>query len=861
MLSINRSFARSSPRRAAPLVLAILLAALLSGLSRAAEPTAPPLLPTPKSFTPGKGSLVLTSESRIVASTPDLKPLARVLSDEIQMASGLRLAVPERPDSRPGDIVLLVNRDVIAGSGILAARGGSITRSLEGAHRITVGNQALVEGFDFRAVAEGTATLLQSLHVESDEVSLPRMRVHDWPHADYIAAMVDVARQQVTADDLRACVQACRLYKVRYLHLHLTDDQAWTFPSTAFPKLGATNAAAHGGVPPRRYTLRELNSLVRFANERGVTLVPEIEMPGHSGAARGAMPELFSCVDSATGEVRDVGMMDIASPRLLAALDTLIGEVADVFRSSPYIHIGGDELSGLPALEARPETKAYMLAHGLKDSGELLNHFMRQVSRMVNKRGKKALIWEGGASEASPDIIVVCWDGDAKTAERLIAKGFTTITCPWNLGVPWPEWNMYVCNGSTLKIGDSVLGSMTPIWERGGEVSLQMLRDGVPKRQERTWGPENTFTPESIAPRLAANDLLLDRLWHGFQIRHDRPIEITGLQERTCSITTPIKLSLHTAVSPARITFTRDGSEPNANSPLYEGEITIDDNVLLRARLFDARRTPLARPWRLQYEFHPLSAQPVGLLADADGKESPWFAESIRVQLASTLRDGTIRYTLDGTPPLPTSDAYTAALELDKTTQLRAAWFDASGKRRGSILSADYSKLPAAIHAAIGKSIAVQSPEVARGENNKLAALLVDGRLTRDNWWHTPEVLRCDDKDLDAVIDLGQPVEIRKVGIHFMHCQESGIFPAVLVTFSASDDGDTFRPLAEIKYAVPENPESRGSFAQLLQADVKNATARYVRVVAKNLGVIPDWHPVKGVPCHMMLDEILINGE
>src|SRR5690606_21913357 len=115
------------------------------------------------------------------------------------------------------------------------------------------------------------------------------------------------------------------------------------------------------------------------------------------------------------------------------------------FKSSPYIHIGSDEVSA-GRVTLNPGYKQFMAKHGLKNDNELFNYFIRSVGEMVAKRGKKAIKWEGLADGASKDIIVMTWVSNSPVATGLIAEGYTTITCPWNLGVPWEQWNMYVAN-------------------------------------------------------------------------------------------------------------------------------------------------------------------------------------------------------------------------------------------------------------------------------------------------------------------------------------------------------------------------------------------------------------------------------
>ncbi len=848
--------------KAATLCGAILAAALLAAAAAPPVPPRPPglhLIPWPQAVTTQPGRLVLTARSRVVAAGPALRPLARVLADEVFLATGLRLPTADGP-GEPGDIILSLDPGLTAGEDVLGVRAGVVRRSRDGAHRLTVTDRAAVAGSDGRAVAEGTATLLQLLRADGG-VSLPHVTIDDWPHADFAAVMIDVGRQENTLDHLRHCVQVCRLYKVRYLQLHLTDDQGWTFPSTAFPQLGTKNHAAHGGAPPRRYDLAGLKDLVRYADERGVTLVPEIEMPGHSGAARAALPAAFGCVDPANGQVRDVGMMNIANPKLYAALDTLIGEVADVFRSSPYIHIGGDEVSGLRELCARPETRAFMKDHGLKTETDLVHHFVRAVNAMVRKRGRVTIVWEGPALGASPDVVVAAWDGNARTAERLAAQGVTTITCPWNLGVPWPDWNMYVCNGSRLKRTDPVLGAIVPAWEQGGAVALRMVRDGAPRRQERTWRPDNRFTAAEFEARLASTDALADRLLYGFTPRHDGPVTITADRAVTATLTKPVALSFATAVPGGRVRVARGGSPPGPASPVCDGPIEIDDNVVIAARLFDRDDRPLAAAWSLAYRFQPLSVRPTGLTRSG-GKETPWFAEAMTVALDTTTTAGRVRYTLDGGEPTAGSAAYAAPITLKTSARLRARWFDAAGVGRGDVLAADYFKLPAVRHAAVGKRLTVLAPTAPSDYNaGKSPNVLVDGYLARNDEWLSPESFHAGASDLAAVIDLGEPTTVRRLAGRFLHMQESGVFPPVRLEFAVSDDGKTFRPAAAVDFKIPANPDSRGPAGKLLAADVAGVRARYVKFVARNVGIIPAWHPVAGQPAHLFADELLVNPE
>ena len=336
------------------------------------------------------------------------------------------------------------------------------------------------------------------------------MTIKDWPHADYCGAMLDVARQDHPIDAIKKVVQLCRLYKARYLQLHLTDDQGWTFPSTKYPKLGTKNYGAHGGIAPRVYNLDELKALVAYADARGVTIVPEMEVPGHSGAAARSAPEIFDAINPQSKQPVGMGCMNMANEEIYLALDTIIGEMCAVFKSSPYFHIGGDEVSmGRVALHGG--YKAFMAKHGLKDDHQLADHFISCVCAIVKQHGKKAIKWEGLSNTATKDVIIMGWELNSTVATDMLARGYTTITVPWTLAVPWEQWNMYICNGSRLKKGEPVLGATLVAWEQPPLTHITNLRL-LPSRQERTWGPANAGTVEGFAARFQPLDAVAGKL-------------------------------------------------------------------------------------------------------------------------------------------------------------------------------------------------------------------------------------------------------------------------------------------------------------------------------------------------------------
>ncbi len=486
---------------------------VVAGVSPAADPVdSHPdlhLIPWPRTLHAGAGHMKLTGDSRIVAGEKSLQPLAEVLADEIATLTGLKLAVTTGT-GRDGDIVLRIDRTIRAGEPILTMRNREPVRTTDGAHSISIDRQAVVTGFDYRATAEGSSTLLQLLGKDKESFRLPRLTIKDWPHADYCGVMLDVARQDHPIEAIKKVVQLCRLYRARYLQLHLTDDQGWTFPSTKYPQLGTKNYGAHGGVAPRVYTLKELKELVAYADARGVTIVPEFEVPGHSGAAVRALPAIFDAINPVSGQPVGIGCMNMSNEAIYPALDTIIGEMCDVFKSSPYFHIGSDEVTS-GRLSLHPGYKGFMEKHRLKNDTELADHFIREVCAIVKKHGKKAIKWEGLANYATKDVVIMCWEGNSTFATEALARGYVTITCPWNLHVPWEQWSMYQCNASALKRGDAVLGATLVAWEQPPAFHIASLRN-LPARQERTWGPDNKVTVAGFAERFAPLDAVAGKL-------------------------------------------------------------------------------------------------------------------------------------------------------------------------------------------------------------------------------------------------------------------------------------------------------------------------------------------------------------
>ena len=521
-------------------------------------------VPWPASVEIESGTLALNDESRIIAADPRLRPLASVLSEEVFLLTGRRLeAAAGSP--RAGDVILEINH-----------------RHKAEQYSVTVTDRAAVRGGDYRAVALSTVTLLQAIRSDEGGAVLPRLIVEDQPAASYRGLLIDVARRWHPVETLKQIVVMCRLFKINYVQLHLTDDQSFTFPSQAFPSLPTKE---------RHYTLEELRGLVRFADKRGVALVPEMEGPGHSRKLRA----LFGR--------EGTHVLNLADEDAYRGLDTLVGEMCAVFESSPYFHIGADE-AYLKGVGQSAEEKAYMKKHALEGPAGLYCHYIVRMNEIVKKHGKKTIVWEGFHGEGAGgviiprDIIVMAWESRYNPAHRLAEHGYTLINAAWKplyvVGAKrWPpeyiytQWNMRLwqhhIDNTNIQLPRTVplLGAQMCAWEQGPRAELPSIRRRLAAMSERLWNPDSRKSFADFDRRGKVCDRLLDRLLSPVSVSVEGLIGPARDQAFSERITVKLDASPRGVIH-----FTLDGGEPTLQSPVYDRPVVVTSK--------DARRTGIA---------------------------------------------------------------------------------------------------------------------------------------------------------------------------------------------------------------------------------------------------------------------------
>ncbi len=693
-----------------PLSLATLW--LAAGTLAAAQP-APSFIPWPKALEMQEGSMTLTASSRILAASPGLEPLARVLAEEIRLQAGLVLATGSGQPG-PGDI------------------GMALDPSLKDeAHRLLVSDKALVQGGNYVGTGMASVTLLQAIRIDNNQVALPKMTVNDQPAMKYTGVMLDIARQTNSIDTLKQCVVLARLYKMKFFHLHMTDDQIFTFPSTKYAaKL------------PGTYTLAELKDLVKFADERGVTIIPEFEVPGHTSQLAKAFPDVF-------GDTQGC-VINFLTPGALPILTDLVSEMCDVFRSSPYFHMGSDECNwGL--FETWPNVVADRQATK-RGTAEQHGWLINEINKVVKKHGKSLIVWEGfyGTDAlVDKDVTVMEWDGRFFPPHEVAAAGYKMINVPWvpSIGATAQEnydWNPWLIGSQDrtpdqFKRGtpeaDLIIGGQMVLWECGGDRALPQLRATAIPRHERIHSPYANKTYQDFDQRFQSTDHLLDLLVHKFAVKADG---LTSFGDSVFDKSLVLTLSPSPACKNAVIRFTRDGKTPDATSPAYTAPLTLTETTQLNAQAFDADGKALGFPRLTKYGFRPLAGTIKGLLPPERFHQNR-YADPVSIMLHSTVA-GEIRYTTDGSEVSATkSQLYSAPITLEKKTlSLRAAVF-ANGKKQGDewhedLVWLNYEKnLTTGKKAAAGAGLPAEAPIAAA--DFKTGNLALDGFADKDNHW------------------------------------------------------------------------------------------------------------------------------
>ncbi|MFC7303815.1 beta-N-acetylhexosaminidase [Streptomyces monticola] len=396
-------------------------------------PAPPHLVPRPARLAPLPGHFTL-DHGTTVRADPGAQAALDLLRTLLAPATGLPLTPAET-----GDVVLALDPRLVGAGG----------PGDEGYDLSVTPYRILLRARRPAGLLHGVQTLRQLLPVEAllgtpqrrDTWPLPCAEITDGPRHPWRGAMLDVARHFQPAAYLRRYVDLLALHKLNVLHLHLTDDQGWRMPVPAYPRLieigsrrprsmaGPAGSTTYDPTPHEgSYSRAELTGLVAYAAERGVTVVPETELPGHTRAALAAYPELGNDPGARLGVWTDWGVCENVlgvHDRALAFCRDVLDEVMDVFPSR-HVHIGGDEC---PTTEWARTPTAYdrIRAEGLDGPGALRAWFLTRAGRHLREHGRTPTAWAETGAELPPWFTVMTWrdPAHARTAAR---RGHAVIT-------------------------------------------------------------------------------------------------------------------------------------------------------------------------------------------------------------------------------------------------------------------------------------------------------------------------------------------------------------------------------------------------------------------------------------------------
>jgi hexosaminidase len=352
-----------------------------------------PIIPAPVRFDGDRGEFRFRSSTTIAYTNTDVAPIVERFCSEVARRTGLRvLPMVGNPGSKePSVKIELATRGELGA--LPAPRGVSPTGDAPPDERqsLTIDeHQVVVRAAEPVGVARGLTTLIQLLaatpSTKAGEVSLPGARVLDAPRYAWRGLSLDLARTFFPVDEVRRVIDLLTLYKLNVLHLHLTDDESWRLP-VGRP---AENSRSDGTF----YSAEDLRGLAAYAADRFVTIVPEVDTPGHASAFVRMRPELDSGrnlveFEFSPGHTHHTAWLDPGLPATFEVVEEVLAGVAALFRG-PYVHIGGDEPRGMPH--------------------DLYSSYVERVRRLVRSIGKRPLGWQELARAGlGPDDVIQYW--------------------------------------------------------------------------------------------------------------------------------------------------------------------------------------------------------------------------------------------------------------------------------------------------------------------------------------------------------------------------------------------------------------------------------------------------------------------
>ena len=488
----------------------LFVAAFCAAASGAQTQPPPNLMPMPARWQMGPGSLPIDSSFSVSLTGYDEPRLDRAVQRFVKRLSQ-QTGIPSfsKPGSA-GAATLVIRTD--HASKEVQELGEDESYTLE----VTSSGAKLTAATPLGTM-HGLQTFLQLVEVSSQGFAAPAISIQDQPRFPWRGLMIDVSRHFSPLEVLRRNIDGMEAVKMNVFHWHLSEDQGFRIESKRFPKL-------HGlGSDGMYYTQDEARDLIAYARDRGIRVVPEFDVPGHSTAWFVGHPELASGPGPYQIE-RRWGIfdpaMDPTNEKTYKFLDQLIEEMAKLFPDH-YFHIGGDEVNG-KQWDANPKIQAFMRSHGLKNDEALQAYFSQQVQKIVAKHEKAVVGWDEVFVPGVPkDIVIQSWRGQASLAQAA-GQGYRGILSNgYYLDLGWPAARHYAVDplsgpGTSLTSDQQklILGGESCMWSE--YVNADSIDSRIWPRNaavaERLWSPQDVTDPASMYARLDAMSTRLEYL-------------------------------------------------------------------------------------------------------------------------------------------------------------------------------------------------------------------------------------------------------------------------------------------------------------------------------------------------------------
>lgn len=607
--------------------------------ARQAAPALPALIPVPVNAQYGQGFCTISKQTAIDAGK-EWRYVSAFLNDLIKQEIGNSLPVIENTNR----VSVRLRTDTL------------LVREPEGYLLEVNGFNVNLTAHDPAGMMHGIQTLRQLWKKESGTLKVPVARIHDYPRFSYRGMHLDVCRHFFPVSFIKQYIDLLSLYKFNTFHWHLTDDQGWRIEIKKYPRLQTVAAwrdetmIGHKKELPHRfdgkryggyYTQEQVKEIVQYAAGRQITVIPEIEMPGHAQAALAAYPQL-GCTGGPYKTATFWGVFDdvfcAGKDSTFSFLQDVLDEVLPLFPSD-YIHIGGDECPKT-RWKACPRCQQRIRSENLHNEDELQSYFISRITKYLQSKGKKVMGWdevlEGGLAKG---VTVMSWRGTAGAVEAARMQHDAIMTTedeyyfdhyqslypaePVAAGGYTPLKEVYTyqplpdsIDQSLLKYIKGVQGQLWSEYLPDTQQAAYMLLPRAIALAEVAWSPAQSLQYDDFLQRLRKQPPVLNKLGLSMAGNFDE-ISYTIDQVQRGILT----FHLHSSNREAVIRYTSDGSLPDRNSRVYSGLLHSgrDNNGVVRAQLF-RNGMPFGRMFELSWNIHKAMGAAISVTNLPSGK-------------------------------------------------------------------------------------------------------------------------------------------------------------------------------------------------------------------------------------------------